>query len=172
MKRSFYTYKFGLIVLSFIISCRSKNVHPLNDHTTPGAQLIQKPGSSYKDSLFVLFPAAVFFSPDSMQLSAISKVTDPVVFEGSMHEYYYQMRNARQYLGEHWKNITIMEADKFRYLVFRKADGGISIIDLDKQDACGLFAFDRIREPLLIDMTNVDTQVSDYFSLQQSVKAE
>lgn len=161
-----------LIVLSFFISCRIKNVNTSNDHKNTAVQLLQKPGSSYKDSLFVLFPAAVFFSPDSVQLDAIHKVTDPAVFEGSMHEYYYQMRNARQYLKEHWNKITIMEAGKFRYLVFRKADGGVSIIDLDKQDACGMFVFDKISDPLLVDMTNVDTQVTDYFSVHGRIKPE
>jgi len=124
------------------------------------------------DSLFVLSPAAVFFSPDSIQLAAISKVTDTGVFKSSMHEYFYQMRNARHYMKEHWKHVVIVEADKFRYLVFRKIDGTVSIIDLDKQDACGMFTFDRVKDPLLIDMTNVDTQVSDYFSRQQPVKPE
>ena len=134
-------------------------MHHTNDHIAKGASGIEKPGSTYKDSLFILFPAAVFFSPDSEQLIAINRVTEPAVFESSMHEYSYQIRNARQYLKEHWKHISIMDADKYRYLVFRKIDGSVSIIDLNKQDACGMFTFDRVRDPLLIDMTNVDTQV-------------
>ena len=161
-----------LIVPGVFTSCRIKNMPHTNDHMNSGPHGIQKPGSSFKDSLFVLSKAAVFFSPDSVQLAAINKVTDPSVFESSMHEYYYQMGNARRYLKDHWKHVSIIEANKFRYLVFRKIDGGVSIIDLDKQDACGMFTFDRVRDPLLIDMTNVDTQVSEYFSRGQAFKPE
>jgi hypothetical protein len=146
-------------------------VHTSNENKNSGIMPVQKPGSSFRDSLFVLFPAAVFFSPDSAQTIGINKVTDPAVFEGSMHEYYYQVRNARQYMKDHWQKVTLMDAVNFRYLVFRKADGSVTIIDLDRQDPCGMFVFDRIKDPLLIDMTNVDTQVSDYF-LSRAAKPE
>ena len=131
-----------------------------------------KPGSSYKDSLFILFPAAVFFSPDSIQSIEIGKVTDPAILESSMHEYHYQMRNAHQYLEKYWQKITVMDAVNFRYLVFRKTDGGVTIIDLDRQDPCGMFVFDKVKEPMLVDMTNVDTQVSNYFSNYRQGKHE
>jgi hypothetical protein len=170
--RSLFTYFFCFITLIFSHSCRIKNVHTSNEHKTAEMLQVQKPGSSFKDSLFILFPAAVFFSPDSAQESAISKVTEPAIFESSMHEYHYQVRNARQYLKDHWQKITIIDAMNFRYLVFRKTDGSVNIVDLDRQDPCGMFVFDRSKDPLLIDMTNVDTQVSDYFSLYQSSKHE
>jgi hypothetical protein len=170
--QSLFILPFCFAVLIFFHSCRIKNVHNSNENKSTGALPIQKPGSSFRDSLFILFPAAVFFSPDPIQKSAISKVTEPAVFESSLHEYYYQMRNARQYLKDHWQKITVADAMNFRYLVFRKADGGVTIIDLNQQDPCGMFVFDRIKDPLLIDMTNVDTQVSDYFSIHPGDKHE
>src|SRR5204863_2373079 len=99
--RLFFNFYF-LILFGVFNSCRVKNMHQANDHIDNGAQGIRKPGSSFMDSLFVLSPAAVFFSPDSLQLNAISKVTDPAVFKSSMHEYFYQMRNARHYFSDHW----------------------------------------------------------------------
>jgi len=143
-----------------------------NEHKKSTVATMQKPGSSFKDSLFVLYPAAVFYSPDSQQLLAIKQVTESAVFQSSMHEYEYQMRNAHAYLKEHWHDIRITDAKNVRYLVFRKTDGGVAIIDLDHHDPCGMFVFDRVQNPLLIDMTNVDTQVADYFTSGHHIKHE
>jgi hypothetical protein len=153
-----------LFVTGFFISCRGKSMHSSNENNKTQIHNEQKPGSSFRDSLFVLYPAAVFFEPDSSQLAAIKQVTDSGIFQSTMHEYHYQIQNARQYLLHQWKEIRIVNAVDVRYLVFRKVNGGVSIMDLDKQDPCGLYVFDRKQNPLLIDMTNIDTQVSDYFS--------
>ena len=170
--RSLFTYFLSFIILIFFQACRIKNMQTPDEHRDNDKMPVQKPGSSYKDSMFILFPAAVFFSPDSVQSIKISRVTDPSIFESSLHEYHYQMRNAHQYLKEYWQKITIMDAMNCRYLVFRKSDGGVTIIDLDRQDPCGMFVFDRVKDPLLVDMTNVDTQVTDYFSIFQPGKHE
>ena len=123
-----------------------------------------KPGSSFNDSLFVLLPGVVFFNPDSLQLEKIKQVTGAGIFQSTMHDYFYQIQYARFYVMEHWPEVRITDVEKVRYLVFRKIDGGLSIIDLDNEDPCGMYVFDRVQDPLLIDMTNVNTQVSGYFS--------
>ena len=53
----------------------------------------------------------------------------------------------------------------YRYLLFIKANKNIKCIDLnDKNDICGLFLFDTKKDPALIDMPNIDTQLELYFS--------
>jgi hypothetical protein len=123
-----------------------------------------KPGSSFSDTLKTVGPVAVFYQPDSLQLEKIKAVTDERVFKGSMHEYFYQQRNAHVYLKKNWPHLLIVDVKDIRFLLFLKAGKNSEVIDLDKMnDACGLIVFDRRKSPLTLDMTNVETQVTDYF---------
>ena len=122
-----------------------------------------KPPSTYTDTLMINFPAAVFYHPDSIQLSKIKAQTDPMVFDGSMHEFFYQMRNARMVIKITWPHLPIIEAKNCRYLLFIMQHGKQECIDLDKKsDAYGLFVCNGIKPPLLIDMTNIETGISFY----------
>jgi hypothetical protein len=125
---------------------------------------LTKPGSTYGDTLQVTTTSAVFYQPDSIQLTKIRAVTDQRIFDGTMHEFFYQQRNAHLFLKQHWPGLQIVDAKNIRYLQFIKPGNHSEIIDLDKEnDACGMFLFDPAKSPLLIDMTNIETQVPDYF---------
>jgi hypothetical protein len=127
-------------------------------------KLNTKPRSNYQDTLMITDVSVVFYNPDSMQLEKIRELTKKQVFEGTMHEFYYEQRNARLFFQKHWPQLAIIDAENIRYLVFVKTDKQTEIIDLDKfNDAYGIFAFDRKRSPLLINMTNVETEVTNYF---------
>lgn len=124
-----------------------------------------KPPSSFTDSITIHFPAAVFYNPDSLQLQQIKLVTDSVIFESTMHEFFYQQRNAHIVLKKYYPQLKIYEVKHARYLLFKKEGGKTETIDLNqKNDACGLFVFDGHKEPLAIDMTNADSQLGFYFS--------
>jgi len=125
---------------------------------------VQKPPSSFDDTVTINTPAAVFFEPDSLQLQKIKEVTSEPVFKSSMHEYKYQIKNARNFLKAHWPGLKVIDARNVRFLLFLKKNGEVVTIDLNKQDPCGMFVFNRTKAPLLIDMMNVETQVPDYFS--------
>ena len=124
-----------------------------------------KPSSSFADTITIHFPAAVFYNPDSLQLQQIKSVTDSVIFESAMHEFFYQQRYAHILLKKYYPKLKIYEVKNARYLLFKKARGKTALIDLNlKNDACGLFVFDGHKDPLLIDMTNADSQLGFYFS--------
>lgn len=124
-----------------------------------------KPPSNYEDTLVIDFAAAVFYYPDSLQLLAIKKITDPGVFESSMHEYFYQIRTAQISIKKNWPKLKIIEAKNYRYIFFNKQDNARNCIDLNtKSDAYGLFLFEPHKIPLLIDMTNAETEVSFYMN--------
>lgn len=126
--------------------------------------LLTKPPSSYQDTLLIDKTAAVFYHPDSLQLEKIKKIEDSMVYEGTMHEYFYQMRNARIVIKKGWPNITIIEANNFRYLLFKKKNKEATIIDLDtKGDPHGLFIFDQKHAPAQVDMMNIDNELPRYF---------
>jgi hypothetical protein len=125
----------------------------------------RKPAATYQDTLMINVSSAVFYSPDSIQLQKIKQFTDSVVYIGSMHEYFYMMRNARAVIKKEWPGLKIIEAKNYRYLLFIKKDGSKQCIDLDNyENSHGLFVFDRKKSPLLVDMMNVDTQVSFYLN--------
>ena len=125
---------------------------------------VHKPTSSYDDTLKINSASAVFFEPDSLQLLKIKEVTSESVFKSSMHEYKYQIKNARNFLKTHWPDVKVINARSVRFLAFYKKDSSKTTIDLNKQDPCGMFVFDRLKVPLLIDMMNVETQVPRYFT--------
>ncbi|MGZ5191514.1 MAG: hypothetical protein ACXWCZ_10880 [Flavisolibacter sp.] len=155
-----------------ILSCnnnsgsKNNNRDSVNSLTTLKAPAGKSP-STYRDTLIINFPSAVFYHPDSLQLSRIKALTDTMYFDGSMHEYFYQMRNARIVLKKNWPQVSIIESERCRYLLFIKKDGTREYIDLDtKNDPYGLFVFDGIQSPVMIDMTNIETIVGFYFSKQ------
>ena len=126
---------------------------------------IVKPKSTYHDTLTINTAAVVFFHPDSLQLLQIKAITDSMVFDGSMHEYFYQMRNARLFIKKSWPTLPIIESERNQYLMFVGKDGTHTYIDLDtKYDAHGMIIFDGIQAPLQVDMTNVETFMGFYFS--------
>ena len=125
--------------------------------------LPKKPPSSFADTLVINMPAAVFYQPDSLQLSRIKAITDSIIFDGTMHEYFYQMRNARIVLKKTWPGLTIIESTKNRFLLFIKKNNTPECIDLDtKKESHGLFVFDGKKTPLPVDMTNIETEISFY----------
>ena len=89
--------------------------------------------------------------------------TDPVAYEGLEHEYFFQMRNARIVIKRTWPSLNIVEAKRFRYLIFIKRDGTREYIDLDtKKEPYGLFVFDCKKTATQVDMSNIETDVSFY----------
>lgn len=125
----------------------------------------KKPVSNYQDSLFINESVAIFYYPDSIQLLKIKNRMDSNVYDGTMHEFFYQMRNAKTVLQKSWPKIKIVHARDCRFLVFQKNNGRNEIIDIDnKNDAYGLFLFDQKKSPQLVDMTNIETALSTYFN--------
>ena len=127
--------------------------------------IIKKPGSSFNDTISVSVKAAVFYSPDSLQMDKIKGVNEKAIFDMLTHDCHYQMQNARIVLTKYWPQLHVVEATKARYILFVKKNGSKIWIDLNnKNDICGLFLFDTKKDPVLVDMPNIDTELGFYFS--------
>ncbi|MDN3659038.1 hypothetical protein QWZ08_25565 [Ferruginibacter paludis] len=161
-------FKFLMFFLPVILifacadSHRQRNVS-LNKTDNKAAK--HKPPSSYADTVKINpMASVVFYSPDTAQLEKIKAVNDKMIFESTMHEFFYQIRNSKIVVKKYYPNVKIMEVKNARYLLFKKADGKQVLIDLDtKDDPCGMFIFDGFKNPELADMTNVDTEIEFYF---------
>lgn len=124
-----------------------------------------KPSSAFPDTLKINSIAAVFYSPDSLQLQKIRSGTDSAAFEAIIHEYDYLSGTARSILKKDFPEIQIIEARNVRYLLFITPGKKESYIDLDKNyDPYGLYVFDRQKAPQLVDMANTETALGFYFS--------
>jgi hypothetical protein len=148
-------------------SCKNSTQSGVDRLKEPGKQTARKtkPPGSYPDTVRIKPPAAVFFSPDSIQLEKIKAVTAPAVFESQLHEYYYQIRNSKIVLKKYYPGVKIIEAKNCRYLWFLFRNGSGTYYDLDSQgDPFGLLIFDGVKDPRLVDMTNIDTDLGFYFS--------
>lgn len=152
-----------------LFSCNNNGAASEQEHNklknVTAATVVIKQPSTFQDTLIIHSPAAVFYHPDSFQLLKIKAHTDSMQYAGSMHEYFYQMRNARIVIKKTWPALTIIEAKKYRYLLFIEKNGAKDCIDLDKKnDPYGLFVFDLKKPPRLIDMTNIETGISFYLN--------
>lgn len=140
-----------------------KNSETKTVNTEVNKKNIFKPPAAYTDTLQIDFSAAVFYHPDSTQLLKIKEQTDSAAFDGSMHEFFYQMRNARRVIQKTWPGLKITEAKNYRYLLFVTLDKTRHCIDLDtKNDAYGLLVFNPKKPPQTVDMMNVETEISFY----------
>lgn len=127
-------------------------------------QTRNKPPSSFSDTLTIQPNSAVFYYPDSLQDLHIKAETEAGVYKSLVHENEYQMRYSRKVLKQYYRKITMRYARNIRYLAFHKTDGQYFYLDLNtKNDAFGLLVFDGIQKPELLDMTNVETELADYF---------
>ena len=134
-------------------------------HVRP--RYIEKPPSSYQDTLKIKVEAAVFFCPDSVQLEKVKDTLDTSVYKAIMHDYFYQVRNGRKVVRESRPALTIIDAQNYRYLLFINRDNSRKCIDLNtKGDLYGILLFDGKKDPVLVDMPNIKTALSFYFKDQ------
>jgi hypothetical protein len=85
-------------------------------------------------------------------------------FDGVDHECFYQMKNARTSLKEHWPQVHIYEIESNRVLLFTMQDGTRFPINLlNYPDLCGLLIFDPRKKPVLADMMGIGTSLENYF---------
>jgi len=152
-------------VLSLTASCSSNPVQDKEKKASPSShQVLTKPPSNFQDTMLIDFPAAVFYLPDSLQLEKIKELTDSSIFEAAMHEYFFQMRNARMSIKRDWPELKIVEAKNIRFLLFKGRDNDSTYIDLNtKNDSHGLFLFQPGKKPHYADMMNIDTELGFYF---------
>ena len=153
-------------VLSLTASCSSNSSHDDKEKNSSSSrqQVHTKPPSTFPDTLQIDFPATVFYLPDSLQLEKIKKLTDSAIFEATMHEYFFQMKNARMTIKRDWPRLKIVEAKKVRFLLFQGKDNDSTYIDLDtRDDSHGLILFHPGKKPHYTDMMNIDTELGQYF---------
>jgi hypothetical protein len=158
---------FLFFVLALFASCSNSPRNPAKENmkTVVKPTVLKKPPSSYSDTITINVPAAVFFNPDSAQHEKLRAIMNPDVFESTMHEGFYMMRNSRMVLKKNFPKIKIIEVKNARYLLFKKTDGEKEYIDLNtKGDPLGLFLFDGKKSPVMVDMQNIETALGFYFA--------
>ena len=162
-------YNFLLLLLALLFNSTCSNSArqqaEKNVKNAPKDSILQKPPGSYSDSLIINYPVAVFYYPDTLQLEKIKSLTDSVIFESTMHELFYQMRNSRIVLNKTYPHLKIVDAKNVRFLLFKPAAGKNHLIDLNsKNDPYGLFVSDGYKPPRLLDMTNIESELGFYFT--------
>jgi hypothetical protein len=163
MKLSNGKYRLLLLaILFFVLMCNTR-IGEKKEVKATVPETIQKPGSSFNDTVLVQPFSAVFFEPDPLQLEKLKAISDSGIFGATMHDYFFQTRNAKNFLQQFKPMLKVVPVKEARFLLFCKTNNAASVVDLDKYEAKGMFVFNGIKDPVLIDMTNVETQVSDYF---------
>jgi len=160
----------GIFTIMLLASSCSENAkkdgnQPEEKSARTKPPIIKKPASSFNDTIIVTTKSAVFYKPDSLQMEKIKAVNEKAIFDMLTHDCHYQIQNARIEIKKYWHGLQVVDATKARYILFVKADETKVCIDLnDKNDICGLFLFDTKKNPVLVDMPNIDTELGFYFS--------
>ena len=162
-----YGFRVAIIATFFAIlygqACRQKPAR-LQNQGTHEVKARAKPPSSFTDTLFIETPAAVFYYPDSVQVEKIKSLTDPQVFDGSIHEYHYLQKNARKAAKQFNSRLPIIDAQNVRFLIFLSKGQKDTCIDLDtRDDAFGMFIASPNKKPHPVDMANIDRELPAYF---------
>ena len=154
------------MIVVTLFSCNdSPEQSPSNKTTDHVKGKITKPPRSSPDTLIIDSPTAIFYFPDSLQLQKAREIMDRVRVENEEHDCFYQRRNSLAVLKKYWPKIQIIETTSSRYLLFKKKDGKVVVIDLDtKGEMCGMYLFDGKKDPELTDMMNIETALGYYFS--------
>ena len=152
-------------ILSLTAACRNNNSQDDKEKNSSSSrqQVQTKPPSNFIDTMQIDFPAAVFYLPDSLQFEKIKALTDSTIFEAAMHEYFFQMKNARRSITRDWPQLKIVEAKNVRFILFHGKDDDFTYIDLNtKNDSHGLILFQPGKKPHFADMMNIDTELGYY----------
>jgi hypothetical protein len=153
-----------LLFALLLLSCKEKKESKQAQHGQARVTA-RKPAAASGDTFTVRGLTAVFYHADSLQLRHLQSGTDSSVFDGMMHEYFYQMRNARQVIRQNQPALLIAEARHCRYLAFIYRNGTRTVIDLNAHDdAYGLFIFNGRKAPQQVDMTNIETALAVYLA--------
>jgi hypothetical protein len=129
-------------------------------------KVLSKPGSSFRDTLFISdSPVVVFYNPDKAQLDSFKLITTSSVFQSRTHEFFFQQRNAKIILKRDWQKLKKVESEKARYIVFKSHNSKkIHVVDLNVlEDISGMILWDGRNKPHPIDMMSVETELSYYF---------
>ncbi len=156
-----FTFYYLLAIIS--LSC-SDSKRQSASHDTP-VNIKNKPVSGYTDTLRIDFPAAIFYTIDSIQLVKSKPITDTMIVESLLHDCYYQIRNARIVLKQFYPQVRIVDVKNTRFLLFEMSSGEKQYLDIDTfKDPCVMFIFNRDKKAEPVDMTNIETQLGFYFN--------
>lgn len=161
--------RFLLLFYFFIVACASRpnannESNVMSNPNEHDPKNLKKPGSSYRDTLFIKEAAVVFYNPDSLQLIKIKEINIPMVYKSMVHEYYYQQKTAKTDLIHIWPKLKTYDITNYRFLVFLFKNNKDSIIDLDNiNDISGIIIFNRVRPPEIVDMMNFVNDATYYF---------
>lgn len=155
------------LLLFLLYACGSPSSSANSIPSTAGQDTVKqpfiKPPAVFEDTLTVNQAAIVFFYPDSLQLQQIKQQLDTAAFAGLEHESFYQMRYSRLTVETKWPQIRVQNAINCRYLQFIKENGSPVVIDLNKVPLVyGAYLFNRKKDPVLPDMTNIETEIAYY----------
>jgi len=156
------------VIMQFLFACSGpsqENQNKQEKKPEKSTVIYNKPPSSFNDTIVIDTRSAVFYNPDSLQLKNIKTVIANNEYETEIHNCFYLMRNARAVMKQYWPQIHVIEISRARYFLFIKKNKNKVVIDLNtKNDMCGMFLFDRKKDPELIDMMNIDTALEFYFN--------
>lgn len=116
------------------------------------------------DTIVVREKSVLFYHPDTLQIQKIKAKIPENSFESIEHECAFMTNNARLSMRKNWKEIKELDNHRARYLLCLKTDKSRICIDMNAPaDLCAMYAFDPKKDPLPIDMMNVETEVYNYF---------
>ncbi|HEY4967557.1 MAG TPA: hypothetical protein VII28_14225 [Puia sp.] len=122
----------------------------------------QEPKVENSDTLIIYKKAAVFFSPDTMQIAKRKMEIGEDNFYAGADDYLNYLQTSHDFLDS--VKLLILDAKDKKYLKFIRYDKSQSIIKLDTlKELWGVYLFDPREKEKLAAMTTIDEDYKDYF---------
>lgn len=114
------------------------------------------------DTMMIDTRSAVFYTPDSLQMEKRMWSVGERYFRMGMDDYLVTMNEAAEYLES--VKIPVVVAKEKRFLAFKNQSGLVKLIDTDTlPDLWGIYFFDLVREPKLVEITNAAEGYKSFF---------
>jgi len=114
------------------------------------------------DTLIVNSRAAVFITPDSLQMEERRKQVGEDNFQIGMDDYAFYMNEAYEFLSA--EKMTILETTGKKYIKFLLKDKAPKLIQIEKlPELWSIYFFDPRKRAKEIDMINIKEAYKNYF---------
>jgi hypothetical protein len=114
------------------------------------------------DTLTIDRTAAVFYSPDSIQIAKRKKEIGEDNFYAGADDYLNYLQTSRDFLDS--VKLPILEAKDKKYLKFVRDNKSQTVIKLDTlPELWGIYLFSPGKKEKLVNMTLIDEEYNSYF---------
>lgn len=153
-----------LVVIIFLTSCNNFDKNKMSNSTDTTAQkmIISNLQEPHQDTLIINTKAAVFISPDTIQIEKRKREVGEEDFMTGADDFLFYMNKSHEFLEK--QKLKLLDIKDRKFVKFIKEDKSSISIKVDTLPALwNVYLFDPSKAPINIDMTMIEEQYKNYY---------